>query len=243
VLASIQVVELRLGNRVIDIYGREKEASLLLHLIQTVNTSSGFLRNSLASFGNLVPFVGLAGLEKSPNDAEDNLELLIVGRARVGKSSILQECILGLFSLMNEKSHVSTVINNEIRSMAFAIILRPGKGAQSAFPVLLERLSFPGEHGSTLIASDGSGSVILRGKDVARAPTNVATDLLQSLDENGCLDCHVEGSGDACTGKGLPLFVFLYAVHEPRHFNLGNFNLLAAIVGKGDVSNCAIENE
>lgn len=43
---SVQVVELALGDRVVDVDGRELELSLLQHLVQVVDSSGGLLRNS-----------------------------------------------------------------------------------------------------------------------------------------------------------------------------------------------------
>ena len=58
----------------------------------------------------------------------------------------------------------------------------------SDVPVLLEGLSLPGKDVGRLGSGDGCGGVILRGEDIARAPTNGGTELLQSLNENGSLD-------------------------------------------------------
>ena len=83
VLASVQVVELGLCDGVVDIDGSEEEASVLLHSVETVDTSGGLLRDSHAARGNLVPLVGLAALEKTLDDGENNLELGIVRRAGI----------------------------------------------------------------------------------------------------------------------------------------------------------------
>jgi len=47
--ASVQVVELGLGDRVIDVDGGDLELSLLQHLVQVVDTSGGLLGDSLDS--------------------------------------------------------------------------------------------------------------------------------------------------------------------------------------------------
>jgi len=43
VSATVHIVELRLGNRVVDIDSREKEGTILSHLYQSVDTSGGLL--------------------------------------------------------------------------------------------------------------------------------------------------------------------------------------------------------
>lgn len=57
----------------------------------------------------------------------------------------------------------------------------------------------------------------LSAEDVARAPSDVSTDLLKSLNEDGRLDSHVQGAGNTSAGKGLPVLVLLNTVHESRH--------------------------
>jgi hypothetical protein len=49
----------------------------------------------------------------------------------------------------------------------------------------------------------------------------------------------VEGARDTGTLE-VVVVVLLTAGHETRHLNLGDLNLLAAIIGKGDVSNCTV---
>ena len=51
--ASVQVVELGLGNRVVDIDGRDEQLALLEHLVQVVYPSSGLLRDAVAVFEEL----------------------------------------------------------------------------------------------------------------------------------------------------------------------------------------------
>jgi hypothetical protein len=237
VLASVKVVELGLGHRVVNIDGGEKKSSSLLHGVKTVDTSGGLLRNSVASGGNLVPLVGLSAFEETSDDAKNDLEFSIVGGVRVGKSSILKEGVFGLLSLVDNKSHVTSIINNKVRSVALAIILLPGEGVQSAFPVFLKRFSLPSKNGGGFIASDSSGGVILGREDVTRAPTNVSSKSLQGLDEDGGLDGHVEGSRDTGSLEGLFLSEFLSAGHKPRHLYLGKLYILSAIIGEGNVGN------
>jgi len=94
------------------------------------------------------------------------------------------------------------------------------------------------ENSSGLVTRNSSGSVVLRRENVARAPSNVSTDLFQGLNENSCLDCHVERSGNTSPGKWLSILVLSNTVHETWHLHLGNFDLLATVVSKGDIRNC-----
>ena len=242
VLAAIEVVELRLGDGVIDIDGREKEGTLLLHGVETVDTCGGLLGDTDAAGGDLAPLVGLSGLEEALDDGENNLELGIVGGGGVGEGAVLEEGILGLLSLVDEEGHVSAIVDNEVGSVALAIVLGPGEGVEGALPVLLEGLALPGEDGSGLIAGNGGSGVVLGGEDVARAPADVTAEGLESLDKDSGLDGHVQRSGDAGVLE-VVVVVLLAARHEARHLDLGNVNLLATEVGKGDVSDWWEERE
>ena len=237
VLASVQVVELRLGHRVVDIDGSEKKLLGLFHDVETVDTSGGLLGHSGATGGNLVPLVGLSALKDTLEDGENNLELSILGRGGVGHGSVLEEEILGLLSLVDDEGHITTIIDNKIGTVTLAIILLPGKGVQSALPVFLEGLSLPCENGGRFVTGDSGGGVVLSGEDVARAPTEIGSELLKSLDKDGSLDGHVERSRNTGCLKGLAGSVFGTARHESRHLNLGELNILATVVGKGNVSN------
>mmetsp|Transcript_14572 Transcript_14572/g.22473 ORF Transcript_14572/g.22473 Transcript_14572/m.22473 type:complete len:433 (+) Transcript_14572:230-1528(+) len=242
VLASVQVVEFGLGDRIVNVDGGEEEGVVLLHHIETVDTGGGLLGDSLTALGNLVPLVSLTGLEKTLDDGKHDLELGVVRRLGIGKGSVLKEGVLGLLSLVDEEGHISTIIDDDVHTVSLTIILGPGDSVQGALPVLLEGLSLPGKDGSRLVTSNGCGSVILSGENVARAPPDVGTELLQSLDEDGSLHGHVEGSRDTGSGQRLVGLELLNAAHESRHLDLGNLDLLAAVVGKGNISNFVISS-
>jgi hypothetical protein len=237
VLASVKVVELGLGHRVVDIDGSEKKVSGLLHGVETVDSSGGLLGNSVASGGNLVPLVGHSGIKETLDDSEDNLEFSIVGGGRVGLGSVLEEKILGLLTLVDDEGHVTTIIDNKIGTVALAIIVLPGEGVQGALPVFLKGFSLPCENSGRFVTGNSGGGVVLSGEDVARAPSEIGSKGLKSLDKDGSLDGHVEGSRDTGCSKGLLGSVFLAARHESRHLNLSELNILATIVGEGNVSN------
>ena len=240
VLASVQVVEFGLGDRVVDVDGREKKGSVLFHGVQSVDTGGGLLGNSVASGGHLVPLVGFTGFQKTLDDGQDNLEFSVVGTGRIREGSVLEEEVLGLLTLVDKKGHVTTIIDDEIRSVSLAIILVPGEGVQGALPVFLEGLSLPGENSGGFIAGDGSGGVILGREDVARAPSDITSKLLGGLNENSSLDGHVKGTGNTSSGERFGRSVFGTARHKTRHLNLSEFDILATVVGKGNIGNCKI---
>jgi hypothetical protein len=122
--------------------------------------------------------------------------------------------------------------------LAFAIILGPRQSVQGALPVLFQRFALPGKDGRRFITGNGGGSVILSRKDVARAPADIASELLKGFDQDGRLNGHVQRSRNAGVLERLGRTVFGTARHETRHFNLGELNVLATIVGKRNIGNC-----
>jgi hypothetical protein len=237
VLATIQVIELGLGNRVIDVDGREEQLTLLGHNVKSVHTSGGLLRDTNHALSQSVPLARALG-ELTGKESQDNLELSVVGGVRVRKRAILGILLLSLDTLVDEESHVSTVIDDEVTSVSLSI-LRPGDGVEGALPVLLKSLTLPGEHGSRAITGNGSGGMILGGEDVAAAPSDLGTKSLQGLDEDSSLNGHVEGTRDTSSSEELSTELTT-ASHQTRHFMLSKFDFLAAEVSKRDISNAII---
>jgi len=237
VLASVQVVELGLGDGVVDVDGGEEKLALECHLLESVNTSGGLFGYTNKASGELGPLGGGLG-QLTAEEAENNLELCVCGGVRVGKGTILGVGSLSLDTLVDKEGHVSSVINDEITAVSLGI-LGPGDGVECALPVLFKGLTLPGENSGSAFTSNGSSSMVLSGKDVARAPPDLGTHGVKSLDENGSLDGHVEGARDTGTLEKLGA-VLLAAGHETRHLMLCEFNLLATKVGKGDVSDAVI---
>lgn len=63
--AAIHVVEFALSDAVINVDGREQKTSLVLDLLQTVDSSCGFLRDTLEVRCDVPPlaWVGLEGVD------------------------------------------------------------------------------------------------------------------------------------------------------------------------------------
>ena len=75
--ASVQVVELGLGDGVVDIDGRNKELALLEHAVEMVNTSGGLFRDTVAVLEHLgVLLVDQRG--QVTTVIEDQVQLLAV---------------------------------------------------------------------------------------------------------------------------------------------------------------------
>ena len=166
---------------------------------------------------------------------EHDRELLRLGRGRVGHRAGLLE----LDALVHEQRGVAAVVEDHVG----AALAGPQQCLLGAPPVLLERLTLPGEHGHALGIVDGAvgadghggGGVVLGGEDVAAGPAHPGTERGQRLDEHRRLHRHVQRAGDAGPGEGLAGGVLGPHGHQAGHLVLGQLDLLAAELGQGEV--------
>jgi len=188
VSASINVIELLLGDGVVNVDGSNDEFSLGGHLIESVNTGGSLLRHSNELGSHLGPFLGLSSLETLSDNSHDLLELKVVVLLWVWKLSSLLEVSLSLDSLVDEKGSITTIINKNI----WTIISWPCEHFVGAVPVLLKSLSLPGENVGGLGLDNSSSGMVLGGVDVARSPSNFSSKSVKGFDQNSSLDGHVE---------------------------------------------------
>ena len=137
VAAAVLVVELRLGDRVVDVDGREEQRALLHHVVETVHAGGGLLGDALDLAGDLGPAVLALG-ERGVEDVEDDLLLVALGGGRVGRLAGL----LGLDAEVDEQRGVATVVEDHVGER---LPSGPVEDLLGAPPVLLQRLALPGE--------------------------------------------------------------------------------------------------
>lgn len=70
--------------------------------------------------------------------------------------------------------------------------------------------------------------MVLRGKDVAGAPAHGGAQLLQSLDQHGGLDGHVQRTSDVLALQRLRLLLLAHALHQAGHLHLRQLDVLSA---------------
>nr|GLL44259.1 hypothetical protein MtrunA17_Chr8g0378081 [Ipomoea trifida] len=210
---------------VIDIDGREEEGAIILHLVKPLDTRGSLLRNPNKPLLHLGILLGIT-LKPIPNDSQHNLKLRIISRTRIRKSPILSKRLLSLHPLMNQQRSVTTIIHNEIRPPTGAPVQRPLR----APPVLLEGLPLPREHGGA-VTRNRRGRVVLRGEDVARAPSHLRAQRREGLDQNRRLDRHMQTPSNPGALEGLRRTKFRPTSHQPWHFNLGEIDFQAAKIG------------
>jgi hypothetical protein len=135
VLAAVQIVELRLGDRVVDVDGREEEFVLLGHDVEAVDTGGGFLRDADTTGSDLGVFLGVLG-KLTSDESKDDLELSVIGGFGVGKDASLGVDLLGLNTFVNEKGQISSVVYDDITAISL-VVFRLGDAVQGAFPIFL----------------------------------------------------------------------------------------------------------
>ena len=223
--AAVEVVELGLGHRVVDVDGREEQLAFGFQLVEAVHAGGGLLGDALDARGHLVPVLRVF-LEAQGKTIQHALEFLAVGL-------LLEDggIVFGFHALVDEQGGVAAVVHDEVGAAA----VRPGQGHFGAPPVVLEAFALPGEDLGHALLHDGGGGMVLGGEDVAGSPADVRAQGMQGLDEHGRLDGHVQGAGDAQTLEGLAVAVFADALHEAGGLALGKLHLLLAEVGKAHV--------
>ena len=237
VSATVDVIELLLGDAVVDVDGLHEEFATLGHLLKSVDTSGGLLGDTVDVGHHLSPLLDVASLELTAEDAEDFLHLKVVGGGGVGKSSELLELLFGLDTFVDEEGGITTVIDENIGTIGIG----PGEHLQGALPVFLEGLSLPGEDVGGSGLDDSGGGVILGRVDVARSPSDSGTKSGEGLNEGTGLDGHVQGSGNAGTSKDLVVLVLLTESHEAGHLDLSEVVLTTTEVSERHVTNFRLE--
>jgi len=79
VSASINVVELLLGNAIVDVDSLEEEFTSFSHLLKSEDTSGGFFGDSVEAVDHVSPFFGFSRFDGSLDDLEDFLHLSVLG--------------------------------------------------------------------------------------------------------------------------------------------------------------------
>ncbi|MCY1287660.1 hypothetical protein D9M70_366590 [compost metagenome] len=222
-LAAVLVVELRLGDRIVDVDRREGQQALGLKLVQAVDAGGGF-------FGHALDGVALLG-EPARRSLEALLDLcdedLFFFGARVGEYVFTG---FGAGAEQDVHGGVATIVEDHVRDAAIG----PLEDLVRVGPVFFERFALDGEDRNAA-CGDGSGSVILGREDVARGPAHVGAEGNQRLDQNGGLDGHVQRAGDARALQRLCSAELFAAGHQARHFRFGDRNFLAPEIGETDV--------
>jgi len=234
VSATIDVVELALGDRVVDIDGRADELSLLSELVESLDTGGGFFGDTDEVLGEVSESLAVFRDDAS-QELQEGFFIFTGGGGWVGESAVLFVLFFPLGTVEDEHSGITTIIDDG----SWARAVWEDEGLESAPPVLIEGLTLPGED-SDVVLSDGSSSLILSGVDVAGAPSDFSTEGSEGLDEDGSLDGHMEGSGDLAALEWLSGTELFTASHQAWHFNFSEIHFFATPFGEVNVNNFVV---
>ena len=239
VAAAVLVVELALGDRVVDVDRREEQLAGLGQLVEAVDARRGLLGDALDLGGDRGPLLRVLR-EGATDERLEDAELLGVVLGRGGHLT----GGLPLLALVHEHRGVATVVEDHVGAGAAG----PGEDLLGAVPVLLEGLALPGEDGHALGVLGGAvrahddrrGGLVLGGVDVAGGPADLGTERGERLDEHRGLHGHVQGPGDAGPGQRLAVAELGAQGHQPRHLVLGETDLVAAGLSQAEVADLVV---
>ena len=223
--AAVEVVELRLGDGVVDVDGGPQQRAGLLHVVETMHAGGGLFRDAFDVLGDL----GEVALRLLLQDALDEREehFLFLGARLVEERGV---ALLGAHAEMHEHRGVAAVVEDHVRRAAAVPVEQLG----GVVPVVLQRLALHGEHRNAR-RRDRGGGMVLRRIDVARNPAHVGAERHQRLDQHRGLDRHVQRAGDARALERLLRAVLFAGRHQAGHLGFGERDFLAAEVGEADV--------
>jgi len=236
VSATEDVVELALGDGIVDVDGGADEFSLFSQFVKSGDTGGGFFRNTDDVLSESSESLGVFRDDLS-EEGKKGFFIFRSGLGGIGEGAILFVLLFPLDTLEDEDSSITTIIDNS----SGAVTIGEGQGLESAPPVFVEGFTLPGEDSGVLVVlGDGSSSLILSGVDVARAPSDVSTEGLEGFDEDGSLDGHVKRTSDSASLKGLLSTEFFSAGHQAGHFDFSKIDFFSSPISEGKVSNFVI---
>ena len=203
--APVQVVELGLGNGVVDVDGGHGQLVLLEHTVQVVDTGGGLLGETVATL-ELLGELGVDQGSQVTTVVQDEVELLAILESL---ELLLQAPVVLLLRLALPGKDGDTGSSNRRRS----VVLSGEDVAASPGDLSTQRSESLNED-SSLDGCNPSASFFLLPKErIGRT--------------------HVQATGNTGTLEGLFCTVLATDSHETRHFNLGQLNLPTTESGQG----------
>ena len=135
--AAVEIVELRLGDRVVDVDRREQQLPRLHHLVEPVHTGRRLLGDSLDARSDRREEGRVVGEDRATT-LEEHTPLLRVVLVGLGHGT----CLLELEALVHEHGGVAAVVEDQVGTAT----VRPAEQLLGRPPVLLQRLALPSEH-------------------------------------------------------------------------------------------------
>ena len=229
---AVEVVELRLGYRIVDVDGWEQKLACITHVVEAVHAGGGLFGDATDAGSDLLPELGaLLCCDRAELVHEDMLFFRRIFGCLWDGTSLFE-----LEALVDEHCGVATVVEDEVR--AFAVW--PVEELFGCPPVLFEGFALPRKDGDAGWGGFGAGrpnsycgsGVVLGGEDVAGHPANVSTEGGERFDKHRGLDRHVKRSGNACASEWLAVAELGAQCHEAWHFVFGEADFFAAELGQ-----------
>src|SRR5690606_10340494 len=128
-LAAVEIVELRLGDAVVDVDRRERELALLGEVIEAVDAGGGLFADALDRLDRLREIARTLGEEALQGRGEDFL--FLVRRREQG--------FTGLDARAPEGEHrgIAAIVEDHVGSL----VLAPVEDADDIVPIVLEALA------------------------------------------------------------------------------------------------------
>ena len=227
VATAVLIVELGLGDRVIDVDRGEQQVALLCELVQAMNTRGRLLGHAADTGGDALKALRVL-VQRAAQELQHDAPFLRVGarRLRHGAGSLVFD------PLVDEQGRVAAVVEDHVGALA----VWPGESLLGGAPVLLQRLPLPREHRhSARLLRRPTGSndsrsrgVILGRKDVAGGPAHFRAKRHKCLDQHRSLHGHMQRPSDPCALQRLAVGVLTPHGHEAGHLVFGQADLVAA---------------
>ncbi len=240
VTAAVLVVELGLGHRVVHVDGREQQLAPLLHLVEPVDARRRLLGHAPYVVGDLAPASRVLR-ERTGEQAQDHAQFLALRTGGIGHGTGLFE----LDSLVHEQGGVPAVVEDHVRARR-----HPASATSARCSASTPRASRPSRRrrarrgvGRRAAGTDDDRrrGVVLGGEDVAGRPTDLGAESDERLDQHRRLHRHVRASPKCAHPGAAGLGVLAPDRHQAGHLVLGELDLLAAELGKGEVGHLEVE--
>ena len=244
--AAVDVVELRLGDRVVDVDRREEQRAVRLALIEADHAGGGLLGDTPDPLGHPGEPLRL-GREALPQQIEDHLLLLRAGG--LGARDRARGLVLG--ALVDEQRRVATVVEQHVRP---GLAVGPGLRARSG-PGARTTSTPPASRPSRRRQGHPSGPPACPPGPTATAAAawSWVEKMLQLAQRTSAPSAtSVSISTAVCTVmwrepvirapfRGLDVRELRAGCHQSRHLVLGEPDLLAAELGQGEVGDLEVE--
>src|SRR6266436_166679 len=149
--ATIEIVEFRFGDGIVDVDRWNQQTPFLMHLVKAPDAGGGLFRYAAPILHDLVPAIRILALNFRQQIFYDLFFLV----RRVCLSPIA--AFFQFVALMDEQRGVAAIVDYQLRAFAFGVRNRTIR----APPVFLERFTFPCEDGDAA-PGDGRSGMILR---------------------------------------------------------------------------------